>query len=218
MSADANRPVPRRVFSLTTPSPVPMIRNDGAYNMNTFEHYLQFYNQPAEKFASAFPFPFLLMENYVEKKQDHRMFQTMQMQFDESENQMIDSLQKLQREGQMLDKSALRYRILEVKKKEDNPFPNMIFVGRTQRSDIPISHNGISKSHAFFELDDNLGQWYLTDNNSTNGTNINDTALAAQQKQAVNYGDIISFGTMKFKFVQADQIWKILQQSIVSKV
>ena len=85
-----------------------------------------------------------------------------------------------------LSKSAL------VRKRPDNPFPNMISVGRAGNNDLVIPLGTISKLHAYFLRDQDT--WSLTDWNSTNGTTIDGKPLQPRETTPLESGAKLSFG------------------------
>ena len=73
-------------------------------------------------------------------------------------------------------------------------------VGRTDESDITLSHISMSKKHATLirESDDPV-TFSITDLGSTNGTFVGDDELKENQAQTLNNGDIVSFGSLEFR-------------------
>ena len=84
---------------------------------------------------------------------------------------------------------------------EDIPitkFPFVIGKGRDW-SDGVIHHTLVSRIHAQLEEED--GEVYITDLNSTNGTFINDVQLHANETVQMKTGDIINFSEVCYRFV-----------------
>lgn len=79
-----------------------------------------------------------------------------------------------------------------------NKFPYVIGKGK-EWADGVIPHELISRIHAQFEEED--GEIFVTDLNSTNGTWINDELLEANQTVQLKSGDIIHFSEVYYRFV-----------------
>ncbi len=60
------------------------------------------------------------------------------------------------------------------------------------------STSGVSRRHATISLRN--GQWTIRDENSTNGTFVNGAALTTEQ--ALQDGDVVSFGGLEMRFHQ----------------
>ena len=63
-----------------------------------------------------------------------------------------------------------------------------------------IDAPGISRIHAVFES--SVSGWYVSDENSTNGTRVNGRLITSGEQQAVFGGDKISFGDHDFIYVE----------------
>ena len=68
-------------------------------------------------------------------------------------------------------------------------------IGRSQENDIVITGAGISKSHASIQF--RSGEWFILDNNSSNGVQVSDQFV---QEQRLRNGDVITLGDRKFQF------------------
>lgn len=81
-------------------------------------------------------------------------------------------------------------------------------VGRRADNDIRIDEISVSGHHAVIEsvpnayLDGSL-DYYITDNNSTNGTFVND--LPISKRQRLNSNDMVRIGWNEFRFVDEDE-------------
>lgn len=80
----------------------------------------------------------------------------------------------------------------QVQKRPNNPFPNMISVGRAGNNDVVIPLGTISKLHAYFLRDQDT--WSLTDWNSTNGTTLEGKPLTPRETTPLKTGAKLSFG------------------------
>jgi len=81
-------------------------------------------------------------------------------------------------------------------------------IGRAEGADIHIQHISISKQHA--RLDLTGGNPVLTDLGSTNGTFVNDTKLDPNVPTPLNDGDLVSFGSLGFKFFHAPTFFNVV--------
>ena len=70
-------------------------------------------------------------------------------------------------------------------------YANMVTIGRTEASDIPIKNHNVSKFHAYFSKDED--HFYLVDSGSTNGTWVNGNKLDAHKKTPIQNGDFLMF-------------------------
>ena len=77
-------------------------------------------------------------------------------------------------------------------------FPYVIGKGK-EWADGVIPHELVSRIHAQFEEDD--GEVYVTDLNSTNGTGVNEELLDANQTVQLKSGDIVHFSEVYYRFV-----------------
>lgn len=77
-------------------------------------------------------------------------------------------------------------------------FPFVIGKGK-EWADGVIPHNLISRIHA--QLEEEAGEVYITDLNSTNGTGVNEELLEANQTVQLKSGDIINFSEVYYRFV-----------------
>lgn len=77
-------------------------------------------------------------------------------------------------------------------------FPFVIGKGR-EWADGVIPHNLVSRIHAQFEEEE--GEIFITDLNSTNGTGVNDEVLEANQTVQLKSGDVIHFSEVYYRFV-----------------
>lgn len=79
-----------------------------------------------------------------------------------------------------------------------NKFPFVIGKGK-EWADGVIPDNLISRIHA--QLDEEDGEVFITDLNSTNGTGVNDELLEANQTVQLKSGDVIHFSEIYYRFV-----------------
>lgn len=81
-------------------------------------------------------------------------------------------------------------------------------VGRRADNDIRIDEISVSGQHATIECVPNAYlegtvDYYITDNNSTNGTFVND--LRINERQRLNSNDMVRIGWNEFRFVDEDE-------------
>ncbi|WP_150912747.1 FHA domain-containing protein [Marinobacter halotolerans] len=81
-------------------------------------------------------------------------------------------------------------------------------LGRRGDNDIRIDEISVSGHHAVIESVPNAYlegtvDYYITDNNSTNGTFVND--LRISERQRLNSNDIVRIGWNEFRFVDEDE-------------
>jgi pSer/pThr/pTyr-binding forkhead associated (FHA) protein len=79
-----------------------------------------------------------------------------------------------------------------------------INIGRSQRNDIVIQQPAVSSFHA--TIDFRNMAFYLEDQRSTNGTQLNGMRLTPNEPLRLKSGDRITFARYDFKFVMVDQI------------
>jgi diguanylate cyclase (GGDEF)-like protein len=76
------------------------------------------------------------------------------------------------------------------------------YVGRRVDLDVPIDLDSVSRRHAkFFQV---LGEWFVEDLSSTNGTFVNDERVA--ERRRLRDADIIRFGEGVVKFLTGSNI------------
>lgn len=90
--------------------------------------------------------------------------------------------------------SILRYlaKIAFLAKRPGNPFGHLISIGRSNRNDITIGVDSVSKVHGYFVPDGDA--WSFTDHGSTNGSRINDNELVRGEKYPLENGDLLQLG------------------------
>jgi pSer/pThr/pTyr-binding forkhead associated (FHA) protein len=99
--------------------------------------------------------------------------------------------------------------VVEVKKRPGNPYSDRISLGRARNCDVVLRDPSISKLHAHFRSRD--GQWELVDLESQNGTCKNGTPLASHTPELVVVGDLLLFGQVQAKLVDAGLLHDFLK-------
>jgi hypothetical protein len=113
-------------------------------------------------------------------------------------------------EGKRRSSISRKLEVVEVKKRPGNPYPDRISVGRTRNCDIVLRDPSVSKLHAHFRLREG-GAWELVDLESQNGTCKNGTPLAAHTPEPIVIGDLLLFGAVQAKLVDAGLLHDFLK-------
>lgn len=82
-------------------------------------------------------------------------------------------------------------------------------IGRSAENDLVLRHASVSKSHAFIEYDDR-DLFYVCDEGSTNGTQINGRTLASGELEVLEAGDTLRFGDVECILIEASVFWRAL--------
>jgi hypothetical protein len=102
--------------------------------------------------------------------------------------------------------------VLFLAKSERNPFAHMITVGRASNNDLVFAQPTISKLHAYFR--GSPSGWTLTDQKSTNGTFLEETALVPGNAVALGDGVALRFGLdLRARFFSASGLFQLLQRA-----
>jgi len=104
-----------------------------------------------------------------------------------------------------------RLEVLPVLKSEHNPYSDRISLGRSKACDIALPDAHVSKLHAHF-LREPDGGWALRDADSTNGTFRNGVRLAGGERVRIKPGDLLRFGFLDTRFVDALGLHEWLRQ------
>lgn len=81
------------------------------------------------------------------------------------------------------------------------PIRESLSVGRDRYSDIRLDYNFVSKNH--FIIEEDSGEYYLSDLGSKNGTYVNGNKI--DDEVILEDGDIIELNDIKFVFVNREQ-------------
>jgi len=106
-------------------------------------------------------------------------------------------------------KPAPNIEVLPVAKSPQNPYPDRVSVGRARNCDVVLRDPSVSKLHAHFRL--GQPKLELVDIDSQNGTRVNGRPLPAHQPIAVTPGDVLLFGSVSVKLVDADTLYDLLR-------
>lgn len=74
-------------------------------------------------------------------------------------------------------------------------------VGRTEGNDLILNHPSVSRRHGRFEMRD--GEWWIVDQNSTNGVKLNDSLVSEAR---IKPGDQVSVGSMKVEIKKVPSV------------
>ncbi len=92
-------------------------------------------------------------------------------------------------------------RVIAIAKAAGNPYPERIALGRARNCDVVLRDPSVSKLHACFCLVDAALE--LTDVGSHNGTRVNGRALLPHRPMRLVVGDLIVFGDVAARLVDA---------------
>lgn len=101
---------------------------------------------------------------------------------------------------QVSKKGAYLMLVDDEEKDKIYPIRESLSVGRDRYSDIRLDYKFVSKNHFIIEEDE--GEYYLTDLDSKNGTYVNGTKI--EDEVILEDGDIIELNDIKFVFVNRE--------------
>jgi hypothetical protein len=167
--------------------------------METLEKYLMLATHTtALAFAKEQPGPFLL-------KRPTKLHET------ESAAKPIGFVTVLANSD--VDPFAAQWRLLAVKKREGNPYEDRMVIGRASNCDLVLRVPFISKVQAHILLESG-GGYALRAQNSANPTLLNGRPVGTTESSPLKFGDEISFGPMKFHFIDAARLYKVLLHEV----
>jgi FHA domain len=116
--------------------------------------------------------------------------------------------------GKLMKQAAagVDFELLEVSKAPHNPYPDRISVGRARNCDMVMRDPSVSKLHAHLKIGE-AGRLDLIDLGSANGTRVNGRVLTANTPEWVAAGDVLLFGAVNARLVDADALFDLLQES-----
>jgi pSer/pThr/pTyr-binding forkhead associated (FHA) protein len=85
-----------------------------------------------------------------------------------------------------------------------------IWIGRSPRCDLVLRDWSVSKQHAVFRVRGE--RLAVLDENSQNGTLLNGEPLIPEQAKTLSVNDIIQFGTVITRFVDAAALYELIAQ------
>ncbi len=101
-----------------------------------------------------------------------------------------------------------QWRVVAIKKREGNPFPDRVSVGRARNCDVVLRLPYISKLHAHFMMGDT--QMTVCDQRSANGTSVNGRELEGGRNVSVGPGNLLCFGSLEVELVDGALLYDIL--------
>lgn len=97
----------------------------------------------------------------------------------------------------------------------NNPFENVVSIGRMKHNDIVINSSVISKVHAVVLLDppaaDGSRKYHLRDQNSTNGTLLDGDPILGGSQRTLADGTSIWLGSLRVQFVLPETLFRALR-------
>ncbi len=154
------------------------------HNLKLDEFASKFGGIGPEAFKAMFKLPFLLTETAPSKEPNQKVFRTVAPEEDTK-----------QKPGSPLTDSDFEDQYVStIEKSGRNAFKNMVTIGRSVNNDIIIASSSVSKLHAYFRYDAEIGMYSLTDVGSTNGTVYNKETLQPNVPAIVVSRRIIIFG------------------------
>jgi hypothetical protein len=107
--------------------------------------------------------------------------------------------------------ASLDFEVLAIAKAPTNPYPDRISVGRARNCDVVMRDPSVSKLHAHFHLRDG-SELDLVDLGSQNGTRVNGRVLVPHTPEWVTPGDVLLFGAVSAKLIDAEGLFELLQK------
>jgi len=108
-----------------------------------------------------------------------------------------------------VDPFASQWLLVTVRKRQGNPYEDRISIGRASNCDLVLRVPFISKIQAHI-LVENDGGYAIRAQNSATPTLLNDRPVGTSNSLPLKFGDEISFGPMKFEFIEASRLYKVL--------
>lgn len=92
-----------------------------------------------------------------------------------------------------------QWAVMPVQKRQGNPYPERISIGRALNCDVVVRAAGVSKLHAHLLL--NPGAMLLLDLRSANGTFVNEARVTDPSGAEVKLGDTLRLGPVLLQWV-----------------
>lgn len=112
-----------------------------------------------------------------------------------------------------VDPFADRWGVLAVRKREGNPYPERISIGRAGNCDLVLRVPVVSKVHAHLLVEPD-GSLCLRDNQAQNGTFRNGRRLEPLVSVPLLVGDQLRFGPVPFELTDAPRLHEILRSEM----
>ncbi len=110
-----------------------------------------------------------------------------------------------------VDPLASEWRIVPVRKRPDNPFPERLSIGRATNCDLVLRLPFVSKVQAHF-LQQPDGSFMLRNKEPSNPTFHNHRKLEPNATRQLAVGDMVGFGPLAFEFVDAGRLYEVLKR------
>jgi hypothetical protein len=104
--------------------------------------------------------------------------------------------------------------VIPIAKSARSPYKDRISIGRARNCDIVIRHSSVSKLHAHIRLSED-GSLKLVDLDSYNGTLLNARELVPNVPEPLRAGDVVVFGSITARTMDAVDLYKALMRSHV---
>lgn len=104
------------------------------------------------------------------------------------------------------------FHLYAIAKSAGNPYAERISVGRARNCDVALRHSSVSKLHAHFRVEDS--SVLLIDNNSRNGTRVDDRVLTPELRERVGSGSRIAFGSFGTLLLDAFALFDFLHGGV----
>lgn len=101
--------------------------------------------------------------------------------------------------------------LLFIIKAKENAFRRGITVGRTTNNDLIIDDSSISRFHAWFQRDQETGEWKLFDANSKNGTFLGASRLTPRKGVQLPRDARVRFGEVHARFLWPTPLIRLLR-------
>ncbi|MFO7180673.1 MAG: FHA domain-containing protein [Pseudomonadota bacterium] len=110
-----------------------------------------------------------------------------------------------------IDPLASEWRIVPVRKRPDNPFPERLSIGRATNCDLVLRLPFVSKVQAHFVQQPD-GSFVLRNKEPSNPTFHNHRKLEPNASRPLTVGDMVGFGPLVFEFVDAARLYDVLKR------
>ncbi len=151
------------------------------------------------EFSERFPHDFLVKrpESTVRARPDELMrFETAPIDLREVSDE------------HMLTRGKGRLLVVPLTKRDGNPYPERLSVGRASNCDVPIRLSSVSKLHAHIIVGDD-GVLRVVDR-SANGTEVNGRRLEQGAPTPLLYGDRVCFGGVELELLSNEQFYDLV--------
>ncbi len=92
--------------------------------------------------------------------------------------------------------------VLAICKQAENPWHDLVSVGRARNNDIVLRDDSVSKLHAHFRVEGE--RVFIVDTGSRNGTHRNGVPLTPESEVELHTGDVLRIGRVEGSFYAAN--------------